>query len=99
MMGKKREIKKTGYETIQYAIKKLLEETEGYEFHLTPKTFGYYMKEIPLNTPKNNLLTPLEKKKFKKQLKKVKKFWSGENWKVRESGGKKFKLIFERIDR
>lgn len=101
-MGKKKEIQKAGYETIQYAIKKLLEDVEGYEFHLTPKQFGLYMKEIPLNRPKgkdDSFLSNLEKRKFKRQLRKIKLFWSGDNWKVRESGGKEFKLIFQRRDK
>lgn len=94
---KKKEIEKAGYETIQFAIKQLLKHrVEGNEFHLTAKTMGYYMKEIPIHSPKNNHLSRLERERYRNQLEKVKKFWDSDEWTVRESSGEEFKLIFER---
>lgn len=94
------ELDEAGYHTIEYAVIKLLKEAENEEFHLTPVNFCKYMKG---SHPKDKTasVTLLERKRYKKQLKNVLKYFNSSetnscDWRVRASTGKNFKLIFTR---
>ncbi len=93
------QLDRPGIDSVMFGIKKLLEECEGTQFHLKPKTFGKIVKGIPIKDSINGL-SNIERVAYKRQLARVKKYWndyklSGE-WEVEESNGTDFKLIFRR---
>ncbi|MFO7678234.1 MAG: hypothetical protein R6V50_07635 [Thermoplasmatota archaeon] len=88
-----------GIDSVMFAIRKLLEECEGTQYHLKPQTFGKIVKGININDGSNGL-KKVEKLSYKRQLARVLKYWNeydlrGE-WQVQESNGKCFKLVFRR---
>lgn len=90
-------LSKTGTETIITAIKeRCLKDAEGFQYHLTPKTFAKLMKNKDIHDP--NGVSKAEYNVFKRQLVRAYRFWDDEEWNVKESNGGNFKLIFERDD-
>lgn len=94
---------RAGIDSVMFAVRKLLDECEGREFHLKPKTFVRYIRGKDPHTRDDfngTKLTMAEKRSYKRQLARVLKYWnkyelSGE-WDVEESNGKSFKLVFRR---
>ncbi len=90
---------RTGIDSVMFAIRKMLEECEGREFHLKTETFCKLVKGKDICDPTYKP-TPAEKRQYKRQLARVLKYWDEYNlsdeWEVNDSNGKEFKLVFRR---
>ncbi|MFP4019004.1 MAG: hypothetical protein ACLFUH_07120 [Bacteroidales bacterium] len=91
-----------GKDVILFALKKVLEDAEGFQYHITPSIWGRILANEHINNG-NYDITVLELKRYRKQLAYMLKWWQFEKdrydleeWDVRESNGHKFKLVFER---
>lgn len=90
---------RAGIDSVMFAIKNLLDECEGSQYHLTAETFAKKVKGISIHSP-NGEVSHLERIRYKKQLARILKYWDdyelSNGWEVKESNGSAFKLVFER---
>lgn len=91
-----REIDRAGYYTIDFAVKRLLDDCENKQFHLTADNFAKLMMGRDIHDNGDFVLSRIERMRYKNQLKKVIEFFNDENWKCYQSTGRRFKVIFER---
>lgn len=88
-----------GIDSVMFAVKNLLEECDGREFHLKAKTFCKIVKGKDVRDTRFEMSIE-EQRRYKRQLARVLKYWdeyemSGD-WTVEESNGMEFKLVFRR---
>lgn len=90
---------RAGIDSVMFAIKNLLDECEGSQYHLKVDTFAKKVKGINIHNP-NGDISHLERVRYKKQLARILKYWNdyelSNGWDVKESNGSAFKLVFER---
>ncbi len=94
------ELTRAGIDPTVRLIENELKQCEGLQYSLTPENLCKLAKDIPVQSNNGHAMTKLEKLKYKRQLARVYKFWDKakqlDDWTVRESNGKRFKVIFER---
>lgn len=91
-----RNVDEAGYYTIDFAVKRLLDDCENRQYHLTPGNFAKLMMGRDIHDNGDFTISRLELLRYKNQLKKVIEFFKDENWKCYQSTGRRFKVIFER---
>lgn len=89
-----------GVATIIFAIKRILEErSDQPEFSLNPVVFGRIVEERPLFS-RRDPLSQSDIRIYKNQLMSARDHWpSDSEWRVRESTGSRFKLIFRQKEK
>lgn len=94
------ELDRAGIDSAMFAVKNILDECEGSQYHLNPDTFAKVVKGESIHNPDNGVVTHLERIRYKQQLARILKFWDeyqlSNGWSCKESNGSSFKLVFER---